>query len=63
MSRLPSRWEFALKKDPDESKSIYGDTAHAGVVKELKVELARLRKLYRAGEFKEPALPKNRKAG
>jgi hypothetical protein len=52
-----------LKKHPGERKSVYGDTAYTDVVKELKGELARLRKLYRADEFKEPATPKNRKAG
>jgi len=41
-------WElFDLQKDPREMKSVYDDPAYAGVVKELKVELSRLRELYR----------------
>lgn len=40
-------WElYDLKKDPEELNNIYDDSAYAGVVKELKAELDRLRKLY-----------------
>jgi arylsulfatase A-like enzyme len=52
---LVGEWElFDLEKDPGERKSVYADPAYAGVVKELKEELTRLRKLYRADTFKEP---------
>ncbi len=38
-------WElFDLEKDPHEMRSVYGEPAYAGVVKELKAELARLQK-------------------
>jgi arylsulfatase A-like enzyme len=38
-------WElFDRQKDPREMKSVYGDPAYASVQKELKAELARLRK-------------------
>jgi len=41
-------WElYDLKKDPREMKSVYGDPEYAGVVKELKAELERLRKQYK----------------
>ncbi len=41
----PPEWElFDLKKDPMEMNNVYGDPAYAGVVKELKAELIRLRK-------------------
>jgi arylsulfatase A-like enzyme len=41
-------WElFDLEKDPRELKSVYDDPKYAGVVKELKAELARLQKLYK----------------
>ena len=41
-------WElFDLKKDPREMKSVYADPEYAPVVKELKVELTRLRDLYK----------------
>ncbi len=44
---LLKEWElFDLQKDPDELKSVYGDPAYAGVVKELKSELKSLQKLY-----------------
>jgi len=40
-------WElFDLQKDPHELKNVYGDPAYAGVVKDLKAELARLQKRY-----------------
>ena len=40
-------WElFDLQKDPHELKNVYGDPAYAGVVKDLKAELARLQKQY-----------------
>lgn len=41
-------WElFDLEKDPQELKSVYGDPAYAGIVQELKQELARSRKKYK----------------
>ena len=56
-------WElFDLEKDPGERKSVYADPAYAATANELKRELARLRKLYRADTFKEPQ-PKPKKKG
>lgn len=50
-----SEWElFDLKKDPGERKSVYSDPEYTDVVAELKTELTRLRKLYKADTFKEP---------
>ena len=41
-------WElYDLKKDPDELRSVYADPKYAGVVKELKAELQRLREAYK----------------
>jgi arylsulfatase A-like enzyme len=41
-------WElFDLAQDPREMRSVYDDPKYAAVAAELKVELARLRKLYR----------------
>jgi arylsulfatase A-like enzyme len=58
---LVGEWElFDLQKDAGERKSVYADPAYADVVKELKAELTRLRKLYRADEFKEPAIREKR---
>ena len=46
-------WElFDLKTDPHELRSVYDDPAYAGVVAELKRELARLR-----SELAVPAEP------
>ncbi len=40
-------WElYDLEKDPNELNNVYDDTAYAGVVKELRRELKRLRKQY-----------------
>ena len=40
-------WElYDLKKDPNELNNLYGDSAYDGVVKKLRVELARLREQY-----------------
>jgi hypothetical protein len=40
-------WElYDMKKDPEELNNVYGNPAYADVVKELKVEVARLQKLY-----------------
>jgi arylsulfatase A-like enzyme len=40
-------WElYDLKKDPHELHNVYGDSAYAGVSKEMKTELERLRRLY-----------------
>ena len=41
----PPEWElFDLQKDPREMNNVYADPAYAETVKELKAELARLRK-------------------
>ena len=41
-------WElYDLEEDPREMKSVYGDPQYAGVVKELKAELKRLREKYK----------------
>jgi arylsulfatase A-like enzyme len=54
----PDEWElFDLQKDPGEHKSVYSDPAYAGVVKELKAEIDRLRELYKVNTFKEPPVP------
>jgi arylsulfatase A-like enzyme len=56
---LVNEWElFDLEKDPGERKSVYADSAYAETVKELKAELTRLRKLYKADTFKEPPVQK-----
>ncbi len=40
-------WElFDMRKDPREMHNLYGDPAYAGVVKQLKAELAKLQKEY-----------------
>jgi arylsulfatase A-like enzyme len=44
-------WElFDLEKDPDELKSVYDDPANQEKVAEMKIELARLREVYRVPE-------------
>jgi len=41
----PAAWEFYdLKKDPEETINRYKDPAYADIIKELKIELKRLRK-------------------
>jgi arylsulfatase A-like enzyme len=41
-------WElYDLKKDPEELKNVYGDSAYADVVTELTAELKRLRAKYK----------------
>jgi arylsulfatase A-like enzyme len=61
---LIDEWElFDLKKDPRELKSVYKDPAYAMVVKELKTELERLRKLYKVDQFKEPPVRTGPKRG
>ncbi|MHC4637712.1 MAG: sulfatase family protein [Planctomycetota bacterium] len=46
-------WElYDLKKDPDELKNVYEDPRYSKVVRELKAELARLRKKY--GDSDDP---------
>jgi len=41
-------WElYDMQKDPDELKNVFSDPAYADVVKELKVELKRLRRKYK----------------
>ncbi len=51
-------WElFDLRNDPDELRSVYEDTAYTQVVRDLKAELVRLRKLYRVDQFQEPPAP------
>jgi arylsulfatase A-like enzyme len=59
---LTDEWElFDLEKDPREMKSVYREPAYAGVVKELKTEVARLRKLYKVDTFKEPPVVPRKK--
>jgi len=44
-------WElYDLKKDPQEMRSVYDDPKYAGVVRELKAELRRLREQYQDAE-------------
>ena len=44
----PQEWElFDLVSDPQEMKNLYNDPKHAGTVKQLKAELAALRKQYK----------------
>lgn len=44
-------WElYDLEKDPHELNNVYADPAYAGVVRELKAELARLRAHYKVPE-------------
>jgi arylsulfatase A-like enzyme len=48
-------WElYDLKKDPEELKNVYSDSAYADVVRDLKGELDKLRKLY--GDSEELAM-------
>lgn len=55
---LIDEWElFDLEKDPHELKSVYDDPAYADTVTELKAELERLRKEYKADQFEEPPAP------
>jgi len=51
-------WElFDLWRDPYELRSAYENPLYADVVKELKAELVRLRKLYKVDAFEEPPPP------
>ena len=51
-------WElFDLKEDPDELASRYGDPNYAGVVRELKTELTRLREYYQFDKYVEDPTP------
>jgi arylsulfatase A-like enzyme len=44
----PQEWElFDLQNDPREMKSLYSDPKFAPIVKQLKAELAQLRKQYK----------------
>ena len=48
-------WEmYDLEKDPNELNSVYGKPEYASLTKELKSELARLRKLYKVPEDTRP---------
>jgi arylsulfatase A-like enzyme len=48
-------WElYDLEKDPNELNSVYGKPKYAALTKELKTELARLRKLYQVPEDTRP---------
>lgn len=61
---LVKEWElFDLEKDPGERKSVYSDPNYARVVEELKAELERLRKHYKADTFKEPPHERKKKGG
>ncbi len=53
-----NEWElFDLNNDPDELKSVYNDPKYSDIVKELKTELERLRKHYKADQYDEPPAP------
>jgi arylsulfatase A-like enzyme len=59
---LAGEWElFDLEKDPGERKSVYAEPGYARVVKDLKAELQRLRKLYKADTFKEPPVKEKKR--
>jgi arylsulfatase A-like enzyme len=63
---LVKEWElFDLEKDPGERKSVYHDREYEGVLRELKAELERLRKLYKVDTYKEemPKEPKKIEPG
>ncbi|MEA2062962.1 MAG: sulfatase-like hydrolase/transferase [Gemmatimonadota bacterium] len=48
---LLDQWElYDLQRDPQELRSLYGNPFYADVVKDLKTELQRLRKLYKVPE-------------
>jgi arylsulfatase A-like enzyme len=48
---LEKEWElFDLERDPKEMRSVYDSPAYAGVVKDLKMELQRLRRYYKVPE-------------
>jgi arylsulfatase A-like enzyme len=50
-------WElFDLEKDPQELNNVYDDPAYADVIKELKVELQRLKKQYQDTDERYPEL-------
>lgn len=54
-----NEWElYDLQKDPNELHSVYADPAYADVLKELKEELTRLRRLYKVDTFQEPPMKK-----
>ena len=53
-------WElYDLKNDPDEMKSVYGDSQYARVEAELKAELRRLRKHYRVTDETDRLVDEN----
>jgi len=60
-------WElYDLEKDPNELNNVYSDPAYADIVKQLKAELTRLRKLYGdsnelAQKFLKESLERQRK--
>ena len=52
-------WElFDLKKDPEELKSVYGDSSYSDIEANLKKELKRLRTNYKLPEPEEPSGPR-----
>ena len=52
-------WElYDMKNDPHEMNNLYGKRRYAGVVKELKAELLRLRKKYDETDEKYPHIQK-----
>ncbi len=52
-------WElYDMKNDPHEMNNLYGDAKYAGVVKELKTELRRLRRKYNETDAKYPHIQK-----
>jgi arylsulfatase A-like enzyme len=54
------QWElFDLKEDPVEMKNVYGDPAHADILKRLKTELYRLKKELKDNDRFSDKLPKD----
>jgi arylsulfatase A-like enzyme len=55
-----NQWEmFDLQKDPREMHNVYADAAYAGVLKQLKAELARLKKQVKDDDQFVDNLPKD----
>jgi arylsulfatase A-like enzyme len=55
-------WElYDLEKDPRELRNVHADPAYAGVAREMKAELERLRRLY--GDTDETKFLPNRRPG
>ena len=55
-------WElYDLKQDPEELRSVYGDTKYAAVQLRLVGELDRLRKLYKVTPDDDPGRPRRKR--